>query len=124
MDALKRAGAPEDEMAALERQLAPSVNDDSSRKVGFVSAGVETRNGETGNDAIQGATDNDNIELPEDDDSNEDEVEIAQKAVPASVFGDLASKVDIDKDIENKRKENGDSAPMGALERIKRLRRE
>ena len=44
-DKLKEAGIPEDEMAALERQLAPAVDKAATkeRKVGFVSAGVESQ---------------------------------------------------------------------------------
>ncbi|ERM95973.1 hypothetical protein AMTR_s00060p00217030 [Amborella trichopoda] len=50
VDTLKRAGVPEDEMAVLERQLAPpasgTTTKDGIREVGFVSAGVESQPGE------------------------------------------------------------------------------
>ncbi|KAE8659730.1 putative ribonuclease H protein [Hibiscus syriacus] len=46
-DKLKQAGVSEDEMAALERHLLPAADNtvakDNSRKVGFVSAGVESQ---------------------------------------------------------------------------------
>ncbi|KAF5742242.1 putative XPA-binding protein [Tripterygium wilfordii] len=119
-DKLKQAGLPEDEMAALERQLAPAADNatakDGSRKVGFVSAGVES----------QSNANQEDIELPEESDSEEDEkIEIAQKDVPSAVFGGLARKrEEIDKDgvgddaaaAANK---DGESR-LGALERIKR----
>ncbi|KAK6143147.1 hypothetical protein DH2020_023495 [Rehmannia glutinosa] len=124
-DVLKKAGVAEDEMEALERQLLPSANDDTakdtSRRLGFVSAGVQN-GGET-------ATNREDIELPEDSDSEDDDkVEIAQKDVPTEVFGGLARKrEEMDTDAEG-----GDSAitenkdndgHLGALERIKRMRR-
>ncbi|KAF9592179.1 hypothetical protein IFM89_012673 [Coptis chinensis] len=66
VDTLKRAGVPEDEMAALERQFAPESNNtaskDGSRKLG--------------------------------DGEDDDKIEIAHKDVPAAVFGDLANKVE------------------------------
>ncbi|GKV39360.1 hypothetical protein SLEP1_g47141 [Rubroshorea leprosula] len=76
-DKLKQAGVPEDEMAALERQLAPAsknVNSkDSSRKVGFVSAGVESQT-----DGGMKPVATEDIDLPEESDSEDEErVEIA-----------------------------------------------
>ncbi|GLT30377.1 hypothetical protein SLA2020_051790 [Shorea laevis] len=123
-DKLKQAGVPEDEMAALERQLAPAsknVNSkDSSRKVGFVSAGVESQ---TDGGTKPVATED--VDLPEESDSEDEErVEIAQKDVPSAVFGGLVRKRD-DGDIDG----DGDTVPakdresesrLGALERIKR----
>ncbi|KAI3968841.1 hypothetical protein MKX01_028991, partial [Papaver californicum] len=38
VDTLKCVGVPEDEMANLERQLAPAAQDNSTRRLGFVSA--------------------------------------------------------------------------------------
>ncbi|GKV45257.1 hypothetical protein SLEP1_g52366 [Rubroshorea leprosula] len=71
-DKLKHAGVPEVEMAALERQLAPvskKVNSkDSSRKVGFVSAGVESQ---TDGGMTPVATED--IDLPEESDSEDEE---------------------------------------------------
>lgn len=119
-DKLKQAGLPEDEMAALERQLAPvtSTNtnkDSSSRKVGFVSAGVESR----GEGEIKGNANEEDIELPEESDSEEegDKMEIRQKDVPSAVFGGLAGK------REEPDGDAGSGSPLGALERIKRQKR-
>ncbi|KAJ4955510.1 hypothetical protein NE237_012293 [Protea cynaroides] len=89
VDTLKRAGVPEDEMAALERQLAPAATSapakDSGRKVGFVSAGVESQTSviRTPDGGRKVTANNEEIELPEDSDTeNDDGVEIAQKPVP------------------------------------------
>ncbi|KAH9748470.1 TPR REGION domain-containing protein [Citrus sinensis] len=92
-DKLKQAGVHEDEMAALERQLAPAANNgnakDSSRKVGFVSAGVESQT----DGGIKTTANHEDIELPDESDSEEEEkVEIAQKDVPSAVYGGLARK--------------------------------
>ncbi|KAL6206953.1 hypothetical protein ACLB2K_024198 [Fragaria x ananassa] len=121
-DKLKQAGVPEDEMAALERQLAPVIRDtpskDSNRKVGFVSAGVESQT----DGGIKVAANHEDIELPEESDSEDEaNVEIAQKEVPAAVFGDLANKR---KDIEDDEGGGKDGeSRLGALERIKRLKK-
>ncbi|KAK3188096.1 hypothetical protein Dsin_027657 [Dipteronia sinensis] len=128
-DKLKRAGVPEDEMAALERQLAPAANDnnakDSSRIVGFVSAGVESQT----DGGVKVTANHEDIELPDESDSEDDgeKVEIAQKDVPTAVFGGLAGKRD-----EREKDEEGEDAAgggndgesrLGALERIKRQKR-
>ncbi|XP_043699418.1 pre-mRNA-splicing factor SYF1 [Telopea speciosissima] len=121
VDTLKRAGVPEDEMAALERQLAPAATNasakDSGRKVGFVSAGVESQPGviRTPDGGRKVTANNEEIELPEDNDTeNDDGVEIAQKPVPDEVFGDL---------VRNKEPSGEEPDKLGALERIKRQRR-
>ncbi|XP_010244955.1 PREDICTED: pre-mRNA-splicing factor SYF1 [Nelumbo nucifera] len=126
VDTLKRAGVPEDEMAALEKQLAPAEANapgkDSNRKLGFVSAGVESQPGviHTPDGGRKVTANSEDIELPEESDSEDDEkVEIAQKDVPAAVFGDLAKKVETDNDAKDKESEGH----LGALERIKRQRR-
>lgn len=131
MDTLKKAGVPEDEMAALERQLAPAANDtaakDGTRKLGFVSAGVESQT-----DGVLKVTANhEDIELPDESGSDDDEkgVEITQKDVPTAVFGGLAQKR---KEMDEEDEEDGDASTfkskdddshLGALERIKRMRR-
>ncbi|KAL6560459.1 hypothetical protein OROGR_004018 [Orobanche gracilis] len=128
-DVLKKAGVAEDEMEALERQLLPSANQttakDAGRKLGFVSAGVQNRGEPTTK------INKEDIELPEDSESEDDEkVEIAQKDVPTAVFGGLARKrEEMDDDgrggvstvAENK---DNDDGHLGALERIKRMRRD
>ncbi|KAF3964731.1 hypothetical protein CMV_011003 [Castanea mollissima] len=94
-DKLKQAGVAEDEMAALEMQLAPVVDNgaakDKIRRVGFVSAGVESQS--------EGA-----------------------------VFGGLVRKRDeADNDAEAQdataTKEKDSDNRLGALERIKRLKK-
>ncbi|GAB2271612.1 hypothetical protein Dimus_006443 [Dionaea muscipula] len=92
-------------MVALERKLAPAikdtpVKDNSTRVLGFVSAGLESQD-------VAGNPED--IELPNESESeDEDKVEIAQKDVPDAVFGGLVKK------------SKGAEAPLGALERIKR----
>ncbi|XP_075666644.1 uncharacterized protein LOC142636340 [Castanea sativa] len=128
-DKLKQAGVAEDEMAALERQLAPVVDNgaakDNNRRVGFVSAGVESQS----EGVIKVTANNEDIELPEESDSDDDDkVEIAQKDVPTAVFGGLVRKRDeADNDAEAQdatatKEKDGDSR-LGALERIKRLKK-
>ncbi|KAL0012683.1 hypothetical protein SO802_007791 [Lithocarpus litseifolius] len=128
-DKLKQAGVAEDEMAALERQLAPVVDNgaakDNNRRVGFVSAGVESQS----EGGIKVTANNEEIELPEESDSDDDDkVEIAQKDVPSAVFGGLVRKRDeADNDAEGQdatatKEKDGDSR-LGALERIKRLKK-
>ncbi|GKV34347.1 hypothetical protein SLEP1_g42723 [Rubroshorea leprosula] len=125
-DQLKQAGVPEDEMAALERQLAPAsknVNSkDSSRKVGFVSAGVESQT-----DGGMKPVATEDIDLAEESDSEDEKVEIAQKDVPSAVFGGLVRKRD-----DGDRDGDDDIVPakdwesenrLGALERIKRQKK-
>ncbi|KAK7282657.1 hypothetical protein RIF29_11603 [Crotalaria pallida] len=119
-DKLKEAGVPEDEMAALERQLAPAATNSvaKDRKVGFVSAGVESQS----DGGIKASSNHEDIELPEDSDSDDDDkIEIAQKDVPQAVFGDLIRKRD---ENENNGEVDGASdTKLGALERIKRMKR-
>ncbi|XP_071719705.1 uncharacterized protein [Rutidosis leptorrhynchoides] len=125
LDQLKKAGVPEDEMAVLERQLAPSApkdlttNDTANRKfVGFVSGGAQLT--EIASEKIQN---NEEIELPEgsDDDVDDDEAVVAQKAVPDSVYGGLVRKRDEEVEKENENGGDGETR-LGALERIKRMR--
>ncbi|KAE7995583.1 hypothetical protein FH972_000363 [Carpinus fangiana] len=127
-DKLKQAGVAEDEMAALERQLAPTATTakDSSRKVGFVSAGIESQT----DGGIKATANHEEIELPEESDSEEDEkVEIAQKDVPDAVFGGLVRKRDDDAENDGEghnaaaTKDRDDDSRLGALERIKRQKR-
>ncbi|CAH8329876.1 unnamed protein product [Eruca vesicaria subsp. sativa] len=92
---------------------------DGGRKVGFVSAGVIAQSGENAGKPV--TVNGEDIELPdesdEDESDGEDNVEIAQKEVPAAVFGGLARKRDEDgKEAE----EDAAGKTLGALERIKR----
>lgn len=124
VDALKQAGVPEDEMAALEKKLAPADDDvpakDKPRTVGFVSAGVE-------GDAGKRNVNQEEIELPDESDEEDDEgkVEIAQKDVPDAVFGGLAKKrEEPEKGDGGDDEAKGGDAPLGALERLKRRKKD
>jgi pre-mRNA-splicing factor SYF1 len=69
---------------------------------------------------MQVTANQEDIELPEESDSEDDEkVEIAQKDVPSAVFGGLAGKRE---EPEKDDAKDGGSR-LGALERIKRLKR-
>nr|XP_025677479.1 pre-mRNA-splicing factor SYF1 isoform X2 [Arachis hypogaea] len=120
-DKLKQAGVPEDEMAALERQLAPATNDTATkeRKVGFVSAGVESQT----DGGLRVSANHEDIELPEESDSDDEEkVEIAQKDVPSAVFGSLVRGRDeggMNGEADGTKDQDNESR-LGALERIKR----
>lgn len=123
---LNEAGSKDvDEMAALERQLAAGSQsaDDTGRKVGFVSAGVESQPAVI--NALDGGREliaiQEDIELPDESDS-EDESEIAQKSVPSAVFGELAQLAKASKDSGTE--EIQEDRQLGALERIKRQRRQ
>ncbi|XP_058749837.1 uncharacterized protein LOC131622821 [Vicia villosa] len=126
-DKLKEAGIPEDEMAALERQLAPAADKTATkeRKVGFVSAGVESQSDR----GIKSNANHEEIELPEENDSDDDDddkIEIAQKDVPSAVFGGLIRKrdeIENDRDVDGNAKEKDNETRLGALERIKKLKR-
>lgn len=125
VDALKQAGVGEDEMAALERKLAPADHDvpakDNSRTVGFVSAGHESQD-----DAGRRNVNQEEIELPEESDDEEDveKVEIAQKDVPSAVFGGLAKKRDDPEKVEDGEEAKAADAHLGALERLKRRKKD
>lgn len=127
VDTLKRAGVPEDEMAALERQLAPepsaappavpsSAPASANRMMSFVSAGVEAQ---AQSSSRQQVGNNEDIELPDESDEEEPDVQIAEKSVPAAVFGELGKRA-----AENNEESSGvqENEQLGALERIKRRR--
>lgn len=127
-DVLKKAGVSDDQMAVLEKKLIPAPNDavnkDSSRVLGFVSAGVQS----SGNEVQKVTANKEDIELPEDSDSEDDEkVEIAQKDVPSAVFGGLAQKrkendsAQGGNDVDEAR--DRDEGNLGALERFKLMKR-
>ncbi|KAL2653618.1 hypothetical protein R1flu_021746 [Riccia fluitans] len=122
VDTLKRAGVPEDEMAALERQIAPprSPLKEGMRSLGFVSGGVEEAKDMA---ATRRVVNPEEIELGEEDGEEEveegDKLDIAQKTVPDAVYGELASKV---KDRE--KREADTEEPLGALARLKRQKKQ
>ncbi|KAL5716933.1 hypothetical protein ACHQM5_010035 [Ranunculus cassubicifolius] len=119
VDTLKRSGVPEDEMAALERQFAPPS---APKRLGFVSAGVEST--DTTSATVTATKNHEDIELPDDEDDEDEDnekIEIAQKDVPAAVFGDLINKVN-DKNTDDDGE--SDDTKLGALERIKKRQRQ
>lgn len=136
VDNLKRAGVPDDEMVALERQLAPagaavSNPRDGLRALGFVSAGVEIQgNSQRESASAQHALKNaDEIELQEEEESDaeEEKVEVSQREVPGAVFGgleDAAKQLLQHEESGGMVRERETEEPMGALERIKRQRRQ
>ena len=93
-----------------------------SKKVGFVSAGVESQLDR----GVKTSANHEDIELPEESDSDDDDdkIEIAQKDVPSAVFGGLIRKRDENENNGEvdaaKDKDNG--IRLGALERMKRLK--
>lgn len=120
VDTLKRAGVPEDEMAALERQLAPApasvAANNSGRMVNFVSAGAEAKPDDGRKVVVANSED---IDLPEESDSDDEKVEIAMKDVPAAVYGELASQAMKEKDA-SAAEDSGSGSRLGALERLKK----
>lgn len=133
VDTLKRAGVPEDEMAALERQMASAPLKDGMRAMGFVSGGVETQNeaGEVLGRATRQAHANlEEIEIEGDGDDSEEEgagVEVAQKSVPDAVFGDLVKARNSEEDETFERgvqRERSEDEPLGAKERFKRQKKQ
>lgn len=125
VDTLKRAGVPEDQMGALERQLstdslsnAAISKDSTTRSLNFVRAGVVEPETDATKKAVANAEE---IDLPESD-SDDENIEIAQKSVPAAVFGELAKKA-AEEQGEDEDAAAGESR-LGALERIKRQRQQ
>lgn len=119
-DPQKRNGILGDDMAALERQLVPPTNDavakDSTRLLGFVSAGVESQT----DGGLKVAANKEDIELPDESDSeDEGNVEITQKDIPETVYGGIRKRSAEDED----KGKDGDDDNLGALERIKRMKR-
>jgi pre-mRNA-splicing factor SYF1 len=126
VDTLTRAGVPQDEMAALERQLAPgpsttpaaapsTATTPANRMMNFVSAGVEAQ----AESSRQQVGNNEDIELPDESDDEEADVQIAERSVPAAVFGELGKRVAENREESSSAQEN---EQLGALERIKRRR--
>jgi pre-mRNA-splicing factor SYF1 len=128
VDTLTRAGVPQDEMAALERQLvsepssapaaAPSTSTTpANRMMNFVSAGAEVR---AESSTEQAAANNEDIELPDEETDEEADVQIEERSVPAAVFGELGKRAAENREESSSAQEN--EQQLGALERIKRRR--
>ncbi|KAL7126107.1 hypothetical protein ABFS83_14G163700 [Erythranthe nasuta] len=122
-DVLKKAGVGF-EMEALERRLSPpsgggelAVKESGGRKrVGFVSTGsIQQKDG-----GEKGTGNREEIKLLEDESDDDPTVEIDQKEIPSAVFGELARKRD---ELEKDAVDDEENKDIGALERIKRMRR-
>lgn len=126
VDTLKRAGVPEDEMAALERQIAPprSPLKEGMRSLGFISGGVEEQKESSPRHTV--AQNPDEIELEEESEEEDGGVDISQKAVPEGVFGGLASKsLDGADTVSRDGKRDADpEEKLGAMARLKRQRQQ
>uniref|UniRef100_A0A0D3HR95 Uncharacterized protein n=1 Tax=Oryza barthii TaxID=65489 RepID=A0A0D3HR95_9ORYZ len=86
----------------------------------FVSAGVQAQTESSSRQQQAAAANNKVIELPDESDEEEDDDQIAEKSVPAAVFGELGKRT-----AENREEESSGAhvnEQLGALERIKRRR--
>jgi hypothetical protein len=120
VDALAGAGVSRDDgMAALERQMASSASE-GMKSLGFVSAGVQAQ-GDGGAGLERGRANANDEEIGLEDDEEEEEgagVDVAEKSVPDSVFGNLA-KVRNEEE-KNSKREPAEAETLGAKERFKR----
>lgn len=128
VDALAEAGVSRDDgMAALEREMASNHGKEGMKSLGFVSAGVQSQT-EPGEGLDQSAknagVNEEEIGLDDEDDEVEEDtgVEVAQKSVPDSVFGNLAKSRVAEEEIGGKgdKREQAEIEPLGAKERFKR----
>jgi len=128
VDALAGAGVSRDDgMAALEKQMA-SVAKEGMKSLGFVSAGVQSQtDGPAGLERNKNDGNDEEIGLEDDEEEEEGAgVDVAEKSVPDSVFGNLA-KVRNAEDESNERGDKrgaADAEPLGAKERFKRLKQQ
>ncbi|KAK9705684.1 hypothetical protein RND81_07G075400 [Saponaria officinalis] len=108
-------------VAASFSQLAPPPDrditvTDKTMTLGFVRVGHESQS-----EAMRTDVNQKDIELPDENDVEDDEkVEIAQKDVPSVVFGGLAKKRDKPEIGEDGVESKVEKSRLGALERIKR----
>ncbi|KAH9558703.1 hypothetical protein CY35_06G021700 [Sphagnum magellanicum] len=130
VDTLKRAGVPEDDMAALERQIAPAPLQDGMRSLGFVSGGVQAQReaGQVlGSPTRRAVVNPEEIEIGAESEEEEEAgagVDVAQKTIPDAVYGELAGKARELAEEEKagrgvQREREGDEV-VGARERFKR----
>ncbi len=130
VDTLKRAGVPEDDMAALERQIAPPPLQDGMRSLGFVSGGVQAQReaGQVlGSPTRRAVVNPEEIEIGAESEEEEEAgagVDVAQKTIPDAVYGELAGKARELAEEEKagrgvQREREGDEV-VGARERFKR----
>jgi pre-mRNA-splicing factor SYF1 len=84
----------------------------------FVSAGAEVRAESSTEQAA--AANNEDIELPDEESDEEEDVQIAERTVPAAVFGELGKRAAENREESSSAQEN--EQQLGALERIKRRR--
>uniref|UniRef100_I1R3X7 Uncharacterized protein n=1 Tax=Oryza glaberrima TaxID=4538 RepID=I1R3X7_ORYGL len=92
----------------------------ANRMMNFISAGVQAQTESCSRQQQAAAANNEVIELPDESDEEEDDDQIAEKSVPAAVFGELGKRT-----AENREEESSGAhvnEQLGALERIKRRR--
>lgn len=129
VDALAEAGISRDDgMAALEKQMASAASE-GMKSLGFVSAGVQAQPDSQVAGLERGKNDANDEEIGLDDEEEEEDgagVDVAEKSVPDSVFGNLA-KVRNAEDDSNERgdkREAAEAEPLGAKERFKRQKKQ
>ncbi|CAK9229215.1 unnamed protein product [Sphagnum troendelagicum] len=130
VDTLKRAGVPEDDMAALERQIAPAPLQDGMRSLGFVSGGVQAQReaGQVlGSPTRRAVVNPEEIEIGAESEEEEEAgagVDVAQKTIPDAVYGELAGKArelaEEEKAERGVQREREGDEVVGARERFKR----
>lgn len=124
VDTLKRAGVPEDEMAALERQITQprSPSNEGMGSLGFIR-GMEGRKDSCPDHNV--VRNPDEIELVEEsEDEEQGDVDIFQKAVPDGVYGELARtplELAVAGNRDGKRQVDPEEN-LGAMARLKRHR--
>jgi pre-mRNA-splicing factor SYF1 len=136
---LLAAGAPEDEMAALERQAMAETERETvaetrrpmvaapGASVAFTSGGFETATTRPSGARMENVEEIDLAEMgtegegaaegEEEGEEEEPSTKIVQKSVPSAVFGSLKKE---DKGKEKDEEEEREKKPMGALARLKR----
>ena len=124
VDVLAGAGVSRDDgMAALERQMASSAAE-GMKSLGFVSAGVQSSTGDAEAGLERSRADANDEEIGLEDDEEEEEgvgVDVAEKSVPDSVFGNLANVRNEDR---NSKREPAEPETLGAKERFKRQKKQ
>ncbi|XP_024384058.1 uncharacterized protein [Physcomitrium patens] len=126
VDALAGAGISRDDgMAALEKEMASSAGKDGMKALGFVSAGVQSQtDGGAGLERDRKDANDEEIGLEDEEEEEDAGVDVAEKSVPDSVFGNLAQvKHAGESNEKGEKREFADAEPLGAKERFKRQKK-
>lgn len=128
VDALAGAGVSRDDgMAALEEQMASAAKE-GMKSLGFVSAGVQSStDGAAGLERGKNDANDEEIGLEDDDEEEGAGVDVAEKFVPDSVFGNLAKVRNAEEESDergDKREPAEEAEPLGAKERFKRQKKQ